>query len=85
MGSCGSHTTGREVACSPDIELTECPRGPGFFSQHFFCNTSTLYRMKGSDFLILWGKGATLFFFTRIFFLVCFFFKGIKIQLEIQL
>ena len=58
--------------------INRMSQGSRFFFSTFFCNTSTLYRMKGSDFLILWGKGATYFFLLAFFFLVCFFFKGIK-------
>ena len=53
-------------------------KGGGVFKPNR--TVGTLYRMKGSDFLILLEKGAT-FFFPRIFFYFAFFLKGLKTKI----
>ena len=53
---------------SANTYLRQAPRGPGVLShESLFSSRGRLYRMKGSDFLILLEKRETLFFLPRIF------------------
>ena len=58
----------KQKSFSGNTYLRKAPRGPGVPSHDsIFSSRGRLYRMKGSDFLILLEKGETLFFLLRIF------------------
>ena len=58
----------KKKSYSANTYLRQAPRGPGVLShESLFSSRGRLYRMKGSDFLILLEKRETLFFLPGIF------------------